>query len=261
MQRRIASRDEWLAERKQLLAREKEFTRLRDELSAQRRTLPWVGIDKEYVFEGPNGPESLADLFDGRNQLIVYHFMFGSDWEQGCPSCSFISDHFDPMLVHLAHRDVTMGVVSRAPIERIEGFRKRMGWQFHWVSSFANDFNLDFNVSFPLDGLGDTIAYNYTDYPKPADPTGSLEEGHGISVFARDADGAIYHTYSSYARGCDLLIGTYNFLDLVPKGRDEDGLPFPMTWLRHHDRYDDYRFDPEAGYPMPVRDGKASCCN
>ena len=236
MQQRIVSRDEWLIERKQHLVREKELTRLRDELSRERRSLPWVRIEKDYIFDGPNGPESLADLFDGRNQLLVYHFMFGPNWEQGCPSCSFVSDHYDPAIVHLAHRDVTLRVVSRAPIERIDAFRKRMGWQFHWVSSFRNDFNFDFNVSFPADRAGDTITYNYAEHPRTADF--ASEEAPGISAFARGEDGAIYHTYSSYTRGLDVLIGTYNLLDLVPKGRDEDELPYGMAWVRHHDRYD-----------------------
>jgi predicted dithiol-disulfide oxidoreductase (DUF899 family) len=261
MQNRIVTRDEWLAERKELLAIEKELTRQRDELNAKRHALPWVRVETNYVFDGPNGPESLADLFDGRSQLIVYHFMFGPDWEQGCPSCSFLSDHWDPTLIHLAHRDVTMRVVSRAPIERIEAFRKRMGWKFHWVSSLNNDFNFDYNVSFDLDRPGDTFAYNFREFPKPEDPAQAFDEGHGISVFTRGEDGAIYHAYSSYARGADILVGTYNLLDLVPKGRDEDKLAFKMAWMRHHDRYDNYEFDPTSGYPMPVRIAQPSCCH
>ena len=240
MQKRIVTRDEWLAEREQHLAMEKAFTRMRDALSAQRRALPWVRIEKEYVFEGPNGPERLEDLFDGRNQLVIYHFMFGPDWEQGCASCSFVADHFGPALIHLAHRDVTLRAVSRAPIERIEAFRKRMGWQFHWLSSASDDFNVDFRVS---------------------SPGAPLDEAPGLSVFTRGDDGAIYHTYSTYERGLDLLVGTYNLLDLVPKGRDEDGYAFSMTWLRHHDRYDGYTVDPKAGYPMPVRNAEAECCH
>jgi predicted dithiol-disulfide oxidoreductase (DUF899 family) len=248
---KIVTRDEWLIERKQHLAREKELTRLRDDVSRQRRALPWVKIDKSYVFEGPNGSESLSDMFEGRNQLIVYHFMFGPDWSEGCPSCSFLSDHFDPTLIHLAHRDTTLRVVSRALIDRLEAFRKRMGWPFQWVSSLANDFNFDFDVSFPPERIVDgKMTYNYTSFDAAA---GMPEEAHGISVFAKDDDGAIYHTYSSYARGADLLLGTYNFLDLVPKGRDEDSFPFPMTWMRHHDRYDGYALDPKAGYRMPAK--------
>ncbi len=253
---RIVTRDEWLIERKQHLAKEKDLTRLRDEVSRQRRALPWVKIDKNYVFEGPNGPESLSDLFEGRNQLIVYHFMFGPEWAEGCPSCSFVSDHIGPTLIHLAHRDVTLRVVSRAPIDRLEAFRKRMGWPFKWVSSLANDFNFDFDVSFPPERVVDgKVTYNYTSFDAAA---GMPEEAHGISVFAKDDDGAIYHTYSSYARGADLLLGTYNFLDLVPKGRDEESFPFPMTWLRYHDRYDGYELDPKAGYRTPAKVG--ACC-
>lgn len=251
LQKRIVTRDEWIIERTQHLAKEKELTRLRDEVSRNRRELPWVKIDKEYVFEGPNGPESLSDLFEGRSQLIIYHFMFGPDWSEGCASCSFVSDHIDATLVHLAHRDVTFRVVSRAPLERIAAFRKRMGWKFRWVSSLGSVFNFDFQVSFSPDRAADgKVTYNYRTFE--AGP-GMPEEGHGISVFAKDADGNVYHTYSSYARGAELLIGTYNWLDLVPKGRDEDSFPFPMTWMRHHDRYEDYALDPNAGYRPPAK--------
>jgi predicted dithiol-disulfide oxidoreductase (DUF899 family) len=257
LQRRIVSRDEWLIERKQHLGLEKAFTRLRDEVSRSRRALPWVKVDKEYIFEGPDGQESLGDLFEGRSQLIVYHFMFAPDWAWGCPSCSFLVDHIDGTLIHLAHRNVTLRVVSRAPLPHIQAFQNRMGWKFKWMSSFANDFNYDHGVSFVPDRVVDgMVTYNYVthDYAE-----GMIEEGHGTSVFYKEADGTVYHTYSSYARGCDLLIGTYNYLDLVPKGRDEDSMPFSMAWLRHHDRYDDYHLDLTAGYPMP---GKVSdsCC-
>jgi predicted dithiol-disulfide oxidoreductase (DUF899 family) len=249
--RRIVSRDEWLIERKQHLAMEKAFTRLRDEVSRQRQSLPWVRIDKEYVFEGPGGRESLRDLFEGRSQLIVYHFMFAPDWSEGCASCSFVSYHIDPMLIHLAHRDVTLRVISRAPIERIEAFRKRMGWKFKWLSSLNDEFNFDFHASFPPERAVDgKVTYNYTSFDVAP---GMLEDGPGISVFAKDDDGNVYHTYSTYSRGVDLLVGTYNYLDLVPKGRDEDGFAFDMTWLRHHDRYDDYQVDPNAGYSMPAK--------
>jgi len=258
LQQRIVTRDEWLIERKQHLARERELTHLRDEVSRGRRALPCVKIDKEYVFDGPDGPETLGDLFEGRSQLIVYHFMFGPDWAEGCPSCSFLSDHFDPTLIHLAHRDVTLRVVSRAPISHIEAYRKRMGWKFKWVSSLANEFNYDYDVSFPRERIVDgKITYNYTTIDVGPDP--AFDEGHGISVFAKDASGTIYHTYSSYARGADLLVGTYNFLDLVPKGRDEDAFAFPMTWMRRHDRYDDYQLDATAGYPMPGKIDHACC--
>ncbi|HEV8340816.1 MAG TPA: thioredoxin family protein [Candidatus Binatia bacterium] len=230
---KVVSRDEWLTARKQYLRNEKEFTRLRDQLSAERRKLPWVRVEKRYVFDGPNGKETLADLFDGRSQLIVYHFMFGPEWEQGCPSCSFLSDHIDGAVVHLAHRDVTLLAVSRAPLSQIEAFKKRMGWRFKWVSSYGNDFNFDHHVSFTKEELAKgKVYYNY-----------GTVEGHdelpGISVFYKDGTGDIFHTYSSYARGLDMLVGAYNYLDLVPKGRDETELPWTMAWLRHHNKYDD----------------------
>jgi predicted dithiol-disulfide oxidoreductase (DUF899 family) len=229
---RIVSREEWLAARKQHLSKEKEFTRLRDELSRQRRELPWVRVEKRYVFDGPDGKETLADLFDGRSQLIVVHFMFGPGWEEGCKSCSFRADHLDGALVHLAHRDVTLVVVSRAPLPQIEVFKKRMGWRFKWVSSYENDFNFDFHVSFTKDEMAKgKVYYNYDMREFPT------EEASGTSVFYKDKMGNIFHTYSCYARGGDMLIGAYHYLDLVPKGRDEDALAFTMAWVRHHDRY------------------------
>ena len=231
---KLVSRDEWLAARKQHLSKEKEFTRLRDKLSAERRELPWVKVEENYVFDGPKGKETLGDLFDGRSQLIVYHFMFGPEWEEGCKSCSFLSDHIDGALVHLAHRDVTFVVVSRAPLSKIEAFKKRMGWRFKWVSSYGNDFNFDYHVSFTKDELAKgKVYYNYDMNEFPS------EEGPGISVFYKDGSGDIFHTYSSYARGLDILVGTYNYLDLVPKGRDEAELPWTMAWVRHHDKYDE----------------------
>jgi len=231
---KVVSRDEWLAARKQHLKKEKEFTRLRDKLSAERRELPWVKVEKNYVFDGPKGKETLADLFDGRSQLIVYHFMFGPEWEQGCPSCSFLSDHIDGSVVHLAHRDVTFVVVSRAPLPKIEAFKKRMGWRFKWVSSYGNDFNFDYHVSFTKDEMAKgKVYYNYDKNEFPSD------EGPGTSVFYKDGTGDIFHTYSAYARGLDMLVGAYNYLDLVPKGRDEAELPWTMAWVRHHDKYGD----------------------
>ena len=228
------SRDDWLAARQALLAKEKEFTKQRDAISATRRALPWVKVEKDYVFDGPDGKETLADLFDGRGQLIVYHFMLGPGWEQGCPSCSFLADHFDGAVVHLAHRDATLVVVSRAPLAEIEKFQKRMGWKFKWVSSNGSDFNHDYHVSFTEDEMKNgEVVYNYRKSEFPS------EEAPGVSVFARDEAGDVFHTYSAYARGLDMLLGTYNFLDMVPKGRDEDDLPFTMSWVRHHDRYDD----------------------
>jgi predicted dithiol-disulfide oxidoreductase (DUF899 family) len=229
---KIVSRDEWLAARKQHLSKEKEFTRLRDKLSAERRELPWVKVEKNYVFDGPKGKETLADLFDGRSQLIVYHFMFGPEWEEGCKSCSFLADHIDGSIVHLAHRDVTFVVVSRAPLEKIEAFKKRMGWRFKWVSSFGNDFNRDYHVSFPNDEIASgKVYYNFEMQSFPS------EEAPGASMFYKDGSGDIFHTYSAYARGLDMLVGAYNYLDLVPKGRDEVGLDYTMAWVRHHDRY------------------------
>lgn len=231
---KIVSGEDWLAARTALLEREKEFTRARDELSAARRALPWVRIEKDYVFAAPDGEKSLADLFDGRDQLMIYHFMLGPDWEQGCKSCSYLADHFNPAVIHLAHRDVSFVSVSRAPIEKIEEFRKRMGWTFPWVSSHETDFNWDFNVSFEQAELdaGKTY-YNYavTRFPE--------SEAPGLSVFARGDDGAVYHTYSTYGRGLDIFITAYNFLDHAPKGRDEQDLPYGMDWVRHHDRYED----------------------
>ena len=232
--RKVVSQDEWLAARKQHLKKEKEFTRLRDQLSAERQELPWVKVEKNYVFETPKGKETLGDLFAGRSQLIVYHFMFGPNWEEGCKSCSFLSDHSDGGNVHLAHRDVTFVVVSRAPLTKLEAFKKRMGWRFKWVSSYANDFNFDYHVSFTKDEMAKgNVYYNYEMNKF------STEEAPGVSVFYKNDSGDIFHTYSAYARGLDLLVGTYNYLDLVPKGRDEAELPWSMAWVRHHDKYDD----------------------
>jgi predicted dithiol-disulfide oxidoreductase (DUF899 family) len=234
MQHKVVSETEWLAARKSFLAAEKKFTAARDELSRQRRELPWVKVNKPYVFDGPNGKQSLADLFEGRSQLIVYHFMLGPGWEQGCPSCSYLSDHFDGATVHLAHRDVTLVAVSRAPLAQIDAFKARMGWRFPWVSSFGSDFNFDYRVSFTeTDKAKGTIDYNYGAEPFRVD------ELPGVSVFAKNESGEVFHTYSAYARGLDILVGTYNLLDLVPKGRDEAALPWSMAWIRHHDRYED----------------------
>src|SRR5438034_2098107 len=203
----IVTREEWLVARKQHLSKEKEFTRLRDELSRQRRELPWVRVEKRYVFEGPNGKETLADLFDGRSQLIVDHFMLGPGWKEGCVGCSFGADHIGGALVHLEHHDVTLVVVSRAPLPEIEAFKKRMGWRFKWVSSFGSDFNHDYHVSFTKDEMAqDKVYYNYglRKFPR--------EEGPGASVFYKDTTGEVYHTYSTYGRGLDILVGAYNFL-------------------------------------------------
>jgi predicted dithiol-disulfide oxidoreductase (DUF899 family) len=229
---RIVSRDEWLAARKQLLSKEKELTHLRDRLSTERRALPWVRVDKPYLFEGPNGKETLAELFEGRSQLVIYHFMFGPGWEQGCPSCSWAADNIDANVVHLNARDVTLVVVSRAPLAQIEAFRKRMGWSFTWVSSYGSDFNYDYHVSFTAEEIaGGNVYYNYGPNGFPS------EEAPGISVFCKNGDGELFHTYSAFARGAEPLLGGYYLLDAVPNGRDEAGLPFTMAWVRHHDRY------------------------
>jgi predicted dithiol-disulfide oxidoreductase (DUF899 family) len=241
---RVVSQDEWLTARKELLAKEKQLTRQRDALNAERRELPWVKVDKIYVFEGPNGNETLADLFEGRGQLIVYHFMFGPEWNEGCPSCSFNMDHTDGALLHLAQRDVTFVAISRAPLSKIEAFKRRMGWRFNWVSSYGNDFNYDYHVSFTTDEIPrGKVYYNFEMSEFPS------EEAPGITVFYKNRTGDIFHTYSSYARGTETVVGTYNYLDLVPKGRDEDGLAFTMSWVRHHDRYGDgYLADPSKPY-------------
>ena len=232
--RKIVSREKWLAAREVLLAKEKEFTRARDKLSAERRALPWVEVDKSYVFDGPSGKETLSDLFDGKSQLLVYHFMYGPDWDEGCKSCSFWADNYDGIDVHLKHRDVTLITVSSAPLATLEAYKKRMGWSFKWVSSAGADFNGDYQVSFtPEQQKAGPIFYNYEMRSFPS------TEAPGISVFAKDERGTVYHTYSCYARGLDMLNGAYHMLDLVPKGRDEAALPHSMAWLRHRDRYDD----------------------
>jgi predicted dithiol-disulfide oxidoreductase (DUF899 family) len=231
---KVVSREEWLTARKAHLAKEKEFTRARDKLSAERRALPWVKVDKSYVFDAPEGKNSLAGLFNGRSQLLVYHFMLGPGWVEGCPSCSLLADHFDGAAVHLAQRDVTLLAVSRAPLPEIEAYKTRMGWRFPWVSSRGNDFNSDYHVSFgPKDEAHGKVDYNYETQNFVSD------EMPGASVFHKDKNGAVFHTYSAYARGLDILIGAYNFLDLTPKGRDEAELPWTMAWVRRHDEYED----------------------
>jgi predicted dithiol-disulfide oxidoreductase (DUF899 family) len=229
---RVVSRPKWITARTALLKKEKAFTRERDALSRARRALPWEKVEKEYVFDGPDGRETLAQLFGPRSQLVVYHFMFDPTWPEGCKHCSFWADHYDAMQAHLNHRDVTMVVVSRAPLAKIEAFRKRMGWRFKWVSAGGTDFNYDFSASFtPEEVEKGTAFYNYTTFDV------GCEDREGISVFVKDATGAVFHTYSTYARGIDMVNGTYQFLDLVPKGRDEGDEP--QAWVRHHDRYED----------------------
>ena len=229
----VVSRDQWLASRKQLLKKEKELTRARDRLSAERRELPWVKVEKEYVFDTPQGRKTLSDLFEGRSQLIVQHFMFGPDWEQGCVGCSFGADHVDAAWLHLRHHDVTFVAVARAPLAKLESYRKRMGWRFPLVSSLGSDFNFDYHVSFTKDELAKgKVEYNYEL------TEGSMDELPGASVFFKDEAGSIYHTYSNYGRGGEEVLGAYMLLDLTPKGRNESG---PMDWVHRHDEYPDGR--------------------
>jgi predicted dithiol-disulfide oxidoreductase (DUF899 family) len=254
-QHRIVSRDEWLAARTELLAKEKELTRQRDRLNAQRRELPWVKVDKAYVFDGPEGKVTLGDLFAGRSQLIVYHFMLGPDWEEGCVGCSFFSDHVDGARQHLEQHDVSYVAASRAPLAKIEAFRKRMGWGFPWVSSFHNDFNYDFHVSYrPQDIVGGQVCYNFRmeDF--------SSDELSGTSVFYKDEAGRIFHTYSAFGRGDEAAIGTYMLLDMTPKGRNEAGPRHNLTdWVRHHDRYGDGGTVDRTGRAVPATE--ACGCN
>ena len=228
---KVVSEKEWVAARKKLLVKEKKFLRLRDELNEQRRKLPWVRVEKEYIFEGPRGKESLAELFGDKSQLITYHFMFGPGWKEGCPHCSFWADHYDGVNLHIGQRDTILAVVSRAPWKEIAPFKKRMGWKFKWVSSSANDFNFDFHVSFtPAQERSGRLYYNYGTIKM------HIDEREGVSAFYKDGKGDIYHTYSSYARGIDLLNTTYNFLDLTAKGRDEES-GSAQDWVRYHDKY------------------------
>jgi predicted dithiol-disulfide oxidoreductase (DUF899 family) len=229
----IVSRDQWLAARRKLLAREKELMRQNDQLAAERRALPWVEVGKTYLFDGPGGRETLADLFGGRSQLIVYHFMFAPGQKEGCVGCSFVADHIDGAAPHVSARDISLVVCSRAPLAELEAFQRRMGWRFKWVSSYGSDFNGDFHVSFTRDDLA--RGPTYYNFEKRTSQTEG--EAPGLSVFYKDATGAIFHTYSAYARGLEVLDGAYHFIDLAPKGRDEERLPFPGSWWRHHDRY------------------------
>ena len=252
---RTGTHEEWLAVRIELLEREKEQTRRSDELAKQRRELPWVQVEKEYGFESDEGTKALAELFDGRSQLLVYHFMFGPEYAAGCPMCSAAADTFNGAIVHLNHRDVTFLCASRAPLEKLQAYKRRMGWRFPWASSLGSDFNFDFGVSFTREQQRENIEYNYRSFdptpvleagaPSPlseiaaasgTDPAGYLTEAHGLSAFAF-SDGVVYHTYSSYARGCEFLLGYYPLLDRAPKGRNE-GDP-PELWIRRHDEYED----------------------
>lgn len=245
---KTVSRDKWLEARLDLLAAEKDLTRRGDQVAQLRRQLPWVRIDKPYIFDGPDGRQALSDLFDGRSQLMVQHFMLAPGWEQGCPSCSYMADHTDGMTLHLAHRDVTFVAVSRAPLAEIERFRRRMGWQFKWVSSHGTDFNYDFGVSFTLEQVAKgRIGYNYDQW------TLTGEEWPGVSTFYKGDAGDVFHTYSTYGRGVEAMMGTYRLLDLMPKGRDEQP-GHGMAWVRHHDRY-----EPDA--PAKAQSVTGSCCS
>jgi predicted dithiol-disulfide oxidoreductase (DUF899 family) len=254
-QPKVVSREQWLAARKELLAKEKQHTRAGDALAAERRGLPWVKVEKEYVFDTPSGKKKLADLFEGRSQLIVYHFMFGPDWEAGCPSCSMIGDHIDGSAVHLANRDVTLMAVSRAPLPKIEAFKNRMGWKFKWPSSFGSDFNRDYHVSVSKEEMASGEQYyNYKMQHFP------MDERPGASVFYKNEKGEVFHTYSTYGRGLEQALNVYCYLDLTPLGRHEEGLkPHPMAWVKHRDKYEqDYYGD--ATQPKAMGAG-GSCCS
>lgn len=231
--RKIVSREEWIDARKKLLIKEKEFTRLRDQLSQQRRDLPWAPVDKQYVFGGPTGKETLAQQFDGTSQLIVHHFMFNPNWDAGCPHCSFWDDNYDRTPIHLKHLDVSFLAVSRAPYAKLEAYRKRMGWSFKWVSAFGSDFNSDYFALFTPDEVKNGTGYYNYGQQKPMG-----EDVVAFSVFAKDDAGKIFHTYSTYSRGVDMLNGAYHYIDLTPKGRDEAGHGNPQFWVRRHDEYD-----------------------
>jgi predicted dithiol-disulfide oxidoreductase (DUF899 family) len=241
-QHEIVSREQWIAARRTLLAEEKAWTRERDRLAAKLRALPWVRVDKQYVFQSTDGPVTLGELFDGRSQLIVYHFMFGPDWKEGCVGCSLLCDHVDGARQHFEHNGVSFVAVSRAPIEKLEAYRRRMGWTFRWVSSANNDFNFDYNVSFPEGTRADGVFYNFEQQPDPG-----TDELSGRSVFFKDDDGIIYHTYSNYGRGGEPFLGIYAFLDIVPKGRNETKNGNLTDWVRRHDEY-------------PRSENAASCC-
>jgi predicted dithiol-disulfide oxidoreductase (DUF899 family) len=251
----IVSRDEWLAAHQQHLAREKAFTRMRDQLSAARRELPWTRVEKPYVFDSPRGRQTFADLFNGRSQLIVKHFMLGPGWQEGCVGCSFEADHIEGALPHLEHHDVSFVAISRAPLAEIETFKRRMGWHFNWVSSHGSDFNYDFHVSFtPEQAATGKVYYNFGMQPFVC------EELSGINMFYKDASGEVFHTFSAYGRGAEEILGTYMCLDLTPKGRNETGPNFDLTdWVRHHDRYDAAGFVDSTGRYQPAGAAKPCC--
>jgi len=252
---KVVSQQEWLAARKELLVKEKQLTRQSDALAAERRNLPWVKVEKDYIFDTPTGKKHLVDLFEGRSQLIIYHFMFAPDWEEGCRGCSIIGDHLDGNAPHLANRDVTLIAVSRAPLAKIEAFKKRMGWRFKWASSFGSDFNRDYHVSFTNEEMASKeMYYNFKKQTFPR------EEGPGASIFYKNENGEVFHTYSTYGRGLEQAMGIYVYLDLTPRGRHEEGMVPPMAWARHHDRYEhDYYADAPNTEKRAMSAG-GSCC-
>ena len=228
----VVSYEEWITIYQEHLVKEKEFTRLRDQLSQQRRALPWTKVDKDYSFDSVDGRKSLLDLFAGKSQLLIYHFMFGPDWDAGCPSCSFWADNFNDIVVHLNARDINLIAVSRAPLEKLQNYKKRMGWAFNWVSSFKSDFNTDFGVTFSEEQMnGEQGYYNFNTAGFP------VSEAPGVSALYKSEQDEVFRTYSCYARGLDILNGAYNFMDMAPKGRNEGELPNPMAWIRRHDEY------------------------
>lgn len=229
---KIVSKAEWVEASKTLLKEEKAWTHARDRLAEMRRALPWVKVDKAYIFQTETGPKLLADLFDGRSQLVIYHFMFGPEWKEGCTGCSFLADHVDGARQHFEHHDISFVAVSRGSLDKLLAYRKRMGWTFDWVSSAGSDFNFDFDVSFPEETRKDGVTYNFEHQPDP-----QVDELPGVSVFYKADDGSIYHTYSSFARGGEMLLTTYSFIDMTPIGRNEEGNL--GDWVRRHDRYED----------------------
>jgi predicted dithiol-disulfide oxidoreductase (DUF899 family) len=252
---KVVSQEEWVAARKELLVKEKQLTRQSDALAAERRQLPWVKVEKKYVFDTSRGKKTLAELFEGRSQLIVYHFMFAPEWEEGCASCSILGDHVDGSVTHLANRDVTLIAVSRAPVAKIEEFKKRMGWRFKWASSFGGEFNRDYHVSFtPEEVAKREMYYNFKKQSFPA------EEGPGVSVFFKNELGEVFHTYSTYGRGGEPMMVVYNYLDLTPKGRHEEGLSFPMAWRRHHDKYEQDYYGDGAAMERSAMSAGGPCC-
>jgi len=241
----VVSEAQWLEARRALLAEEKAWTRERDRLAEKRRALPWVAVEKNYVFEGTEGPVTLADLFDGRSQLIVYHFMFGPGWEEGCPGCSLLSDQVDGARQHFEHNDVSYVAVSRGPLEKLQAYRKRMGWKFRWVSSAGTDFNFDYHVSFPKGTREQGVFYNFEQRPDP-----EIDELPGASIFCKDERGRIFHSYSTYGRGCEMFLPVYGWLDVVPKGRNETKKGNLTDWVRRHDRYENDGRTRAAGRAM-----------